>query len=73
MSLQTRPTFRTPVQQIIEAATGQPAAEALRERYVERRMTQQEIADEFGVSRISIVRAMRDLGVATRYLKRNAA
>lgn len=59
--------FRTPGQQMVEAKFGQPVEVVLRARYAEGK-TQAEIAEELGVSRHSIVRWMRDLGIESRYL-----
>jgi CRP-like cAMP-binding protein len=56
---------RTAVQQLIEARFGLPIDQLLAERY-SRGMTQQEIADDLGASRASVIRWMQRLGLETR-------
>lgn len=49
---------KSPSQQLVEARTGRDLVSHLRELYVERRFTDQEIADAWGVAR-STVRTWR--------------
>lgn len=51
--------------QTIEARTGEPVETTLARLYV-RGMSQQAIADELGVSRLSVIRWMRAFGLLTR-------
>lgn len=47
--------IKSAAQQLVEQRTGRDLADHLRELYVERRYTDQEIADLFGVSRSTVV------------------
>ena len=56
--------IRTAVQQVIEAREGAPIDQVLARLYGEG-MTQQEIADRLGVSRITVIAWMQRLGLPT--------
>jgi len=47
----------------VRARIGRPLDEALRELYVDRRHSQQEIADALGVSRMTVSIWLRDFGI----------
>jgi len=50
-------------QEAVRARIGRPLDEALRELYVERRHSQQEIATALGVSRMTVSIWLRDFGI----------
>lgn len=60
------PHIRTRAQQIVEARLGEPVEAYIARRYLDDGLTQQQIADELGVSRASVVRWMPALDIPTR-------
>jgi DNA-binding XRE family transcriptional regulator len=55
---------RTWAQEAVSARTGRDIADLLRELYVEKRHTQQEIAEAIGVERVTVSQWLRDLGIS---------
>ena len=65
--------IKSRTEQIIEARTGREIAELLRDLYHgERRLNQQQGADELGVSRSTVVDWMRRYGIETGYNRAEA-
>jgi len=54
---------KSTVQRLVQARTGRPLEEHLRELYIERRLTDQEIAGLLGVHRMTISAWRRDFGI----------
>ena len=67
--MQRNPELRSYPQQIVEAKTGRDVAEYLRELFVDRRLTDDEIADLFGVSRHTILAWRRQFGIDRAHRK----
>lgn len=51
-------------QKLVEERTGRPLADLLRDLYVDRRHSQEEIAQATGVSRTQISEWLRELGIS---------
>jgi transposase len=66
-----RPKSRT--EQIVEARLGRPVADALREMYHERGLSQQDIATELDVARSTVIDWMRRYGIESGYNRSGAA
>lgn len=60
--------FKSPGQQVVEARFGRPIRDLLRQMYVDDHRTQEDIARTLGVSRLTVARWMRTLGIRSRYL-----
>lgn len=54
---------KSTVQRLVQERNGRDLAEHLRELYVERRFTDQEIADAWGVNRMTIVDWRKQFGI----------
>lgn len=54
---------KSTVQKLVQARTNRDLAEHLRELYVDRRWTDQEIADHLGVHRMTISAWRREFGI----------
>jgi predicted transcriptional regulator len=63
MQDETPPTIRTAAQQTVEARFGRPVTELLKERLVDRGLTQVETAAELGIHEATVQRWMADLGL----------
>lgn len=59
--------IRTRAEQEIEARQGKPIADVLRDLYHGRRLSQQQMADELGVARSTVIDLMKRHGVETGY------
>jgi plasmid maintenance system antidote protein VapI len=59
--MQDRIKSRT--EQVVEQRTGRPLPEVLRELYVERRATQEEIAETLGVHRVTVTKWLASFGI----------
>lgn len=55
---------KTFAQKAVQASTGREPADLLRELYVEKRHSQEEIARSLGVSRATIQAWLRDFGIS---------
>lgn len=55
--------IKSRTEQVVERRTGRNLAELLRELYVERRATQEEIAGTLGVHRVTVTRWLQDYGI----------
>lgn len=62
--------IKTPSMQVVEQRLGRPLDEILREMYVERGLTQVQIAEELRVEQAQVSRWMRHLGIKTRRIQR---
>ena len=56
--------IKSRAEQVVEQATGRDLPELLRELYVERRWTDQEIADHIKVHRVTVTGWRKDFGMA---------
>ena len=56
---------KTAAQQVLEARYGRPIEDVLRERY-ESGLTLQQVADELGISRVTLATWMARAGIPTR-------
>ncbi len=54
---------RTHAQSLVTLRTGQPVELTLRQLYVERRMSQADIADELGITRVTVAMWLREFGI----------
>jgi plasmid maintenance system antidote protein VapI len=54
---------RSHAQELVTLRTGRPVGELLRELYVEKGLTQQAIADELGVTRVTVAMWLREFRV----------
>lgn len=55
--------IKSRAQQVVERRTGRELPDLLRELYVDRRATQEEIAAAVGVHRITVLKWLRDFGI----------
>ena len=55
--------IKSRAEQVVEGRTGRELPDLLRELYVEKRYTQQEIADAIGVHRITVLGWLRDFDI----------
>lgn len=53
----------THAQELVTLRTGRPVAELLRELYVRDRRSQEEIATELGVARLTVAMWLREFGI----------
>lgn len=67
------PIFKSAGQQLVEANEGRPIGDLLTELYVEQGRSQVEIAERFGVHRLTVARWLRDYGIGPRYIGRRRA
>lgn len=65
--------IKTPAMQLIEAERGRSIEEVFRELYVDRGLTQREIAAELDIDEGNVSRWMDRLGIAKRRLRRRRA
>jgi DNA invertase Pin-like site-specific DNA recombinase len=49
--------------ELVRVSTGREPADVLRELYVERRHTQQEIADALGIARVTVGEWLKEYGI----------
>lgn len=54
----------TTTQKLLHAVTGRPVEELLREMYLEKRLTQAEIAESLGVSRWTVINWLSAYGIS---------
>jgi len=54
---------RTHAQALVTLRTGRPVQDVLRELYVERRLSQADIAAELGLSRMTVAMWLREFGI----------
>lgn len=64
MDIKPRPKSHT--QQVIEAQIGEPIEVVLERLYVDRGMTQAQVASALGTTRQSIIKWLRDFGIESR-------
>lgn len=64
--MDSKPRLKSHVQQVIEHQIGEPIEAALERMYVERGMTQAQVASALGVSRQVVIKWMADFGIKTR-------
>lgn len=55
--------IKSRAEQVVEQRTGRELPELLRELYVERRHTQEEIADAIGVHRVTVTKWIAQFGI----------
>lgn len=53
----------THAQALVQLRTGRPPAEILRELYIDRRMSQADIAAELGITRNTVAMWLREFGI----------
>jgi len=54
---------RTHAQALVTLRTGRPVEDVLRELYVERRLSQADIAAELGITRMTVAMWLREFGI----------
>lgn len=54
---------KSTVQRLVQLRTGRPIEEHLRELYIDKRLTDQEIADAWGVHRMTVAAWRREFGI----------
>ena len=54
----------SPAKKLVTTVTGRPIPEVLRELYVEKRYSQQQIADHLSISRDTVVSWLREYGIS---------
>lgn len=54
---------RTHAQELVELKTGRPVREVLEELYIERGLSQEAIADELGISRMTVALWLRQFSI----------
>lgn len=54
---------RTHAQELVTLRTGRPIGELLRDMYLERRLSQAEIAAELGITRVTVAMWLREHGI----------
>jgi DNA-binding XRE family transcriptional regulator len=54
---------RTHAQELVTLRTGRPVEEVLQELYVERRLSQADIASELGITRVTVAMWLREFGI----------
>lgn len=54
---------RTHAQALVTLRTGRPVEELLQELYVERHLSQADIADELGITRMTVAMWLREFGI----------
>ena len=64
--MDSKPRVKSHAQQVIEQQIGEPIEVALERLYVEREMTQAQVASALGVSRQTVIKWLQDFGVETR-------
>lgn len=63
MPMLRNPPNRTHAQSLVTLRTGRPVDELLRELYVERRLSQADIATELGITRVTVAMWLREFGI----------
>lgn len=61
------PIYKTRPMTQVERRIGRPLEDAIRELYIDRGMTQAQVAHEIGVEASTISRWMKDLGIEARF------
>lgn len=64
---------RTHAQALVALRTGKPVEQVLRELYVERGLSQADIASELGITRVTVAMWLRQFGIALANGDRGAA
>lgn len=54
---------RTHAQSLVTLRTGKPVAQVLTELYVERRLSQADVAAELGITRMTVAMWLREFGI----------
>lgn len=54
---------RTHAQELVALRTGRPVADVLRDLYVDQRLTQEQVAAELGITRMTAVRWLAEYGI----------
>lgn len=54
----------SPAKKLVTTVTGKPVEDVLRELYVDKRHSQQEIADHLSISRDTVVSWLREYGIS---------
>lgn len=54
---------RTHAQSLVTLRTGKPVEDVLRDMYLERRLSQAEIAAELGITRVTVAMWLREFGI----------
>lgn len=54
---------RTHAQELVTLRTGRPVDQVLRDMYLERRLSQAEIAAELGITRVTVAMWLREFGI----------
>lgn len=61
-----KPYIKSHTQQVIEAQIGEPIEVALTRLYVDRGLTQAQVASALGTTRQTVIKWLRDLGIESR-------
>lgn len=61
-----KPRVKSHTQQVIEQQTGEPIEASLERLYVERGMTQAQVASALGTTRQTVIRWLQDFGIESR-------
>lgn len=58
--------IKSRAEQVVQARHGREVPELIRELYVDQGLSQEEVAEQLGVHRSTLVHWMRDFGIQTR-------
>lgn len=64
--MDSKPRLKSHTQQVIEQQVGEPIEVVLERLYVERGMTQAQVASALGTTRQSVIKWLRDFGIESR-------